>query len=263
MRPILRPKHLPFLILTCSILGFVLRLWALGGGPDAEGLYTTRPIPWLLFWVVTVPTLALTGWTASTLKTPGSFSDNFPVSLSHAIGSAVAVLGIALSAISQLAARADRLSGICGVVGILAAIAMAVVAYSRVRGNKPFFLCHIAVCLYLALVIFERCKAWGNEPQFGVFLVPFLALVFVMLAAYHLATFDVDLGDRRKSFFWSLGAAYFCIVSLADRTNMVFFGCMAIWLLTNLCSPRHLKPQEQPLPTDTDETQELPDEAQI
>lgn len=240
----LRPKHLPFLVLITGLLGFFLRMWILGDGPDKHGLYARQPLPWVYLWLLTGLTIVTIVWLISRLKNPGAYAENYPASVSTAIGSGLAALGFLTDAIPLLTGGEDLLALLAGLTGTLAAVAMAAVAFARLRGRKPFFLCHGAVSLYLALRIFEQCRSWSNEPQLGTFLIPFLALICVMLAAYHLTTFDVDLGKRRSSLFWSLSGVYFCLVSLADGTDMLFYGCMAIWLLTNLCSLRPLKKSE-------------------
>lgn len=251
MKHILRPKFLPFLVLLFSVLGFLLRLQTFGTGPDGDGLYAPQPVAWWLLAAVTVATLTLIAITVARLKAAGSFQDNFPPSLSAAVGCGFAFVGLISSALPLFQAG-DFLSTVNGLLGILASAAMVAVAIARYKGTPPFFLCHPAISIYLGLRIFLLGRDWGNESQLGLFLLPLFSLIFVMMASYHLATFDVELGVRKTSLFWSLSGVYFCIVTLADRSEPLLYGGLAVWLLTNLCSLRPMKKrraeesQEQP-----------------
>lgn len=251
MKHILRPKFLPILVLLFSVLGFLLRLQTFGTGPDGDGLYAPQPVAWWLLVAVTVAALTLIAITVARLRANGSFSDNFPPSVSAAAGCVFALVGLISSALPLLSAG-DGLSTATGLIGLAASAAMVAVAIARYKGAPPFFLCHPAISIYLGLRIFLLGKQWGNESQLGLFLLPLFSLIFVMMASYHLATFDVELGVRKTCLFWSLGGAYFCIVTLADRSEPLLYGGLAVWLLTNLCSLRPIKkrcaeePQEQP-----------------
>lgn len=243
MKKILRPKSLPFIILAFSAMGVLMRLWTIGSGPDKNNLYAPNPMAWALLWIVTLGAAASILLLTAPLKNPGRYSQNFPPSIPGAIGTGLAALGIMTSGLSMLATSVDVLTRITGLLGTVSAIALVLVAFSRFNGQRPNFLLHAVMCLFFALRIFNKCKLWSNEPQIGVFLMPFLASVCVMLASYQLASFDVDLGNRKHSLFWSLMGIYFCVLSLPACEEPLFYLLMAIWLLTNLCSLRPLKPK--------------------
>ena len=242
MNQYLRPKYLPLYTLALSLIGLLLRVWTLGGGPDAGGLYAPNPLAWTLLWIVTAGAAALILYLALPLKHPGRYQQNFPASIPGTVGAAVAAAASLVSSLEMMNGGNGALGVITGVLGTLAAIGLVFVAFARFKGQRPSFLPHAAVCLFLALRIFIKCKLWSNEPQLGVFILPFLASVSVMLAAYQQASFDVDLGDRRHSLFWSLMGVYFCVTALPGSDEPVFYVLMAAWLLTNLCSLRRLKP---------------------
>lgn len=241
MKKFLRPKHLPTVVLLASVLGFLLRLWTLGAGPDNEGLYQPQPLAWALLWIVTALTLAAIVLSAGRLKNPGTYGDNFPASVLSAAGAAVAAFAILFSGLSAMTSATDILTSITGIAGVVGGVCMVLVAFARFRGENPGMLYHVVVCLFFALRIFGCCRDWSNEPQIAVFLFPFLASICVMLAAYQLTCFDVGLGKRRHSLFWSLSGIYFCILALPSGEDRLFYCAMAIWLATNLCSLRPLK----------------------
>lgn len=258
MKKYLHPKYLPILIPVASLLGFVLRLWTMGSGPDQEGLYEPQPFAWALLWIVTGLTLAAIVLLSARLKNPGRYADNFPPSIVGAAGNAFAALVIMMAGLGILTTAKDWLSSLTGILGVISAVGLVMAAFARYKGEKSSFLLHAIPCLFFALRIFERCKAWSNIPQITFFLFPFAASVCAMLASYQLACFDVNLGKRRSSLFWSLSTVYFCMLSLPNWEEPLFYIGIAVWLLTNLCSVRPMKarkpPQAEPAPEAVQET---------
>lgn len=263
MRKILHPKFLPILVPVASLLGLLLRIWTLGGGHNAAGLYAPQPLAWTLLWIVTAATLALIFAITRRLKNPGRFSDNFPASPLGAAGCALAGLSVIYSCLTTLVSATDLLATLTGILGLVSAAALLLSAVIRYQGKKPHFAIHAIVCLFFALRVFDRCKHWSNLTQTGTFLFQFLASICVMLAAYQLCCFDVNLGNRKSSLFWSLSAVYFCVLALPIGDDPFFYGGMLLWLMTNLCSVRPLiagKPQEAD-ETSQEASEEAPGEA--
>lgn len=253
MKKYLRPKHLPLIVPALGLLCLLLRLWTLGGGPDAEGLYAPQPVAWTLLWAVAACAAGLIFWLCLPLNHPGSYRQNFPASIPGAAGVAAGALAILISSVGMFTAANGTLGTITGILGILSAASLVTVAIARYQGKRPSFLPHAAVCLFFALRIFLCCKQWSNEPQLGTFLLPFLASVSVMLAAYQQAAFDVDLGKRRSSLFWSLMSVFFCIAALPACDEALFYILLAVWLITNLCSLRRLKPKAPETPAEPEQ----------
>lgn len=248
MKKYFHPKFLPILIPVAGLLGLLLRLLTMGKGPDSEGLYAPQPVAWTMLWIVTILTLTAVVVMSARLKVPGKYSDNFPASLPGAIGTGLAALGIILSK-QVFPMGSDLLSTLTSILGIVSFAALALAALNRYQGKKPPFFVHAVPCLFFALRIFLLCRIWSNESQIGVFLFPFLASICIMLASYQLACFDVNLGKRRVSLFWSLSGVYFSLLALPGGEEPIFYATMALWLLTNLCSLRPMKPRKpQPDP---------------
>lgn len=267
MKKYLQLKFLPLFVLAASLLGLILRIITIIPGADADGLYPSRPVTWVLLWLVTLAALAGIFLLSSRLKNPGRYSDNFPKSIPGAIGCAAAALAVLVAGVqSLLAALAPQvaipgalislplLGIVTGLLGMVSAACLGFTAFCRFTGKKTHFLTHAIPCLYFALRVFDCCRAWSNETQSGVFIFQFLASVCVMLAAYQLCCYDVNLGNRRNSLFWSLSALYFCALTLPVGEDLLFYVCMGLWLATNLCSIRPLKAKAQ----ETAETVEIP-----
>lgn len=259
MNKILKAKNLPVLALVTGLLGFVLRMLIVNVELEEGGLYPPQTMAWALYWLMSGLLVVAIILMSRPLKYAGTFEDNFPPSLPAAIGSGIGAAGLLIGAIPLLSNSTDTVALLTGYTGILAAICLAVVAVARFQGKPPFFLCHLSVSLHTVLRIFEDCRLWSNETQLGIFMPMLMALICVLLASYYLTPFDVGLGSRRGSLLWSLLSVHFCLTALADRTDMVFYGTMALWLITNLCSLRPLKqpeppaqapPEEDPTPAD-------------
>lgn len=240
MNKFLRPIHLPLITVGAGLLGLLLRIWTIGKGPDAETLYEPQAFAWVLLWIVTALALGLVFFTARQLKDRGSFSDNFPASPVAAVGCGLGAVGTVLSALQLLTSARGTMATVGGVLGLAAGLGLVVTAIARFRGTVPNFLCHTAVCLFFAVQIFCQCRIWSDEPQVGVFVFPFLAMICAMLAAFQLAAFDAGMGKRRASVLWSLSGVYFSLLALPGNANWLFYGCIALWLLTDLCSLRPL-----------------------
>lgn len=241
MKKYLHPTYLPILVPLASILALALRLWTMGGGADADGLYAPQPLAWVLLWLVTAVTVAGIFLLTRRLKNPGRYADNFPASVVGAVGCAAGGIGCISSAIPTLLSAADLLASLTGILGLLSGAALLLTAVARFQGKKPNFVLHVITCLYFALRIFDGCKHWSNLTQISTFLFQFLASVCVMLAAYQLCCFDVNLGDRRSSLLWSLSGVYFCVLALPMGEDILFYGGMLLWLMFNLCATRPLK----------------------
>lgn len=250
MKKFLRAKSLPIIVPVAGLLGLLLRVWTIGTGADKEGLYEPHPAAWALLWIVTGLTLLSVLWLTAKLKNPGRYFDNFPASLPGAIGSAAAAVVILIGSIGTLTGGTGLLTTVTGIVGILSGVCLLLTAYARFTGQKPSFFLHAIPCLYFALRIFNCCKGWSNEPQISVFLFPFLASICVMLASYQLASYDVNLGKRRSCLFWSFASVYFCMLAIPGGEDPLFYGAMAIWLITNLCSLRPLGKRKPQPPVD-------------
>lgn len=248
MKKTVYSNYLPIVASLMGVVGFLLRLWTLGKGPDAEGLYEPNNVAWALLWIVTAALPVAVILMTRPLGEPGKYTDNFPASPFSAVGCLFGMVGVLSVGIRKLSNDETLITFLAGVLGVVAAVMLAVVAFCRLRGTRPSFFCHVAVCLFFAMEVFDQCRAWSNQPQLSVFVFPFLALICIMLAVYQLCAFDVELGNRRQSLLWSLSAVYLCLVALPGGENVVFFGCMAVWLLTNICSLRPVKKRAAPAP---------------
>lgn len=264
MKKLIPITDLPLLVGATGLLGAALRLWQILRGEDAEGLLITgHPAGVLQLVLLAAVILLLAFYTRGVGKEPG-YSRNFPASVAGALGTVFGAVGIFATAVWQILSKdAIVLDYISALMGILAGPALILAAKSRLEGKKVTYLSHVPTCLFLALWLFTRCRIWGAEPEIWRFFPDLAAMLTLLLAVYHLTTFDVNLGERKTYLFWALLASYCCIAAIPGSENKLLLLSGAVWMLTNLCALRlrRKKAAQEPMEGPTSaapETEEKP-----
>ena len=246
MKNLLKIKSPLPLVLGLGILGFLLRLWTLAGGPDEMGLYPDHFFVWCFLLIVSFLCGIAVVLFSLSMRNHRKYADHFSASMPAAISSGLAALAIFLSCF-RLTAGLNVIAGFLVVLlGILSAASFALGAVARYQGKRPAFWIHAVPCLYLCVRLFLCCRAWSSVTQAGIFLFPFLASVFTLLAVYQLTCFDVNLGNARQNLLWNLLGIYTCMVSLAKTDDILFYTCMGLYLLTHLCTTTPPHPRTTP-----------------
>jgi MFS family permease len=259
VKTFLCPKFLPFYVLGAGLIGYLLRLWTLGSGPNHLGLYEPQTFAWVLLWIVSLLCLGLILLLIRPLKKPGEYHDHFFASLPAAVGNGFAAVGFLLTGFRASGNPSTVFSLLMSLLAIGAALGMCLCAIARYRGNRQPFWPYLLACLMLGLRLFDRCRGWGEAPQTGTFIFPFLASACLMLALFQMTAYQVNLGRRRSCLFYTLISIYLSMVSLALSGETLFYLCMIVFLVTNLCNlaplnrprvkPTHT-PKEPKQPTD-------------
>lgn len=265
MKNFINSKSIPLLVLLSSLLAVLLRVWTRGGGPDSAGLFSHKPLAWVLLWLLTAATAAAIAFAVRRLKNPGTYRDNYPKSLLAGLCAIPAAVSFMVSGYFQLRDSVGYMlpgttvvDTVTGVMGLLAGLCLLLGAVHRFMGKKPFFMINGVICLYMAVRLFNRCQIWSNEPQMGIVVFPFLASTALMLSSYHRVCFDVDLGRRGWSALWSLMSVYLCAVAIFSFDQPLFYGLCALWQMTDLCSMRPLKRKSKAEPREVPQ-QEQPE----
>lgn len=235
MKKYLKPAWLPHATLVCGVIAMLLRLWLLVLGEDDRKLLPTGVFPDVMSWVMVAPTMALLAVGTWQLREANKYSYNFPVSFVGATGIALAAFAIFIDSLVKLIAGAFALGLVSAIFGLLASVAMGFLAYFRRKGIRPSVLFHGAVCAYLMLTLVSNYQNWSALPQLQDYGFELLAIVFLMLATYQRAAFDVGCGSRRAYAFFSLSALFFSLSAMPSCANPGFFiGCTA-WMLATPC----------------------------
>lgn len=235
MKHYLKPSYLPFATLCCGIAALLMRLWLLALGEDDRGLLALGSFPDVVSWILVAVTMALLAVGTRNLRGAAKYSYNFPASLPAAIGMALAAVSFCITSLVDLFAGVDSVGTIGAVLGFLAAAALLALAYGRFKGLHPNIIFHGVVCIYLMLHLVSHYRLWSSYPQLQSYGFELLAIVFVMLACYHRAAFDVGSGSRRAYTFFSLAALFFCVAALPGCDNMAFFIGCAVWMFFTPC----------------------------
>ena len=249
MKRFLKPVYLPLMVLFLGVVTCLLRFWLFDLGTDDRGLLNAGSAPDVLSWVMVALAMALIAlgsrspeMDALTLRAPRS-----------ALGLVLAAVCFVVSGISQLTSAADILQTACGVFAFVAAAALLLLAWCRYIGSRSHILMHTALCLFLILCLVSRYRVWSSYSQLQCYAFELLTVAFTMLAGYHRAAFDVDLGKRKAYNFFSLGALFFALSAIAGSQDPVFFLGCALWMIA---TPAGLLPADTEAPAKEEEAAE-------
>lgn len=235
MKKYLKPAFLPHAALVCGVITLLFRLWLLAMGEDGWGLLAAGVFPDVMSWVMVALTLALLAVGTWQLREANKYSYNFPASFVGATGIALAAVAIFIDSLVKLLAGTDAMGLASAIVGLAATVAMGFLSYYRWKGIRPSVLFHGAVCVFMMLTLVSSYQHWSALPQLQHYGFELLAIVFLMLATYQRAAFDVGCGNRRAYAFFSLGALFFSIAAIPGCANPgIFIGCAA-WMLATPC----------------------------
>lgn len=234
-------RYADVLVLFAGALGLLLRLIMVMGGTDEKGLYPRHHAAWILLCILSVAVVAVLFLLTRQVGADQRYKKNFPASIPGAVCTALAAVGITFTAFDLF--KADLLHILCFLAGLAAMAGLLLAAYCRLNGRKPHFVCHAAPAIFFALRVFLLGKDLGSEPEASRYIFEMLASLAMIPACYQLWGFDVGLGRRDKCLFWSLTAAYLCIVAIVGIENWLLYLTSAAWLLTNMCSLKYLPKQ--------------------
>ncbi|MBQ8833347.1 MAG: hypothetical protein IJ001_00290 [Oscillospiraceae bacterium] len=235
MKNVFDVKKMPIGILGLGILGFALRAGLYVAAMDEKSLLLRfHPLEWAL-WLVAALTAGLVVWGVWGLCGSQKYEHNFGPSKAAAWGSGLFAGGIGVTVLLS-GLPVARLDQACWLFGVLAAASLAAGAVCRARGQKPFFLLHCAVCVYLALYMVNHYQPWSSTPQLQHYVFQLLAVVSMTMFAYYQAAFALGLGRRRRYLALGLLGGFCCVTSLAHTQDFLLYLTGAVWCLTGLCN---------------------------
>ena len=223
-----------FLGLTavCGLLAFVMRRVMMDTGIDSKGLLTDGNPLAIGLWVVSIVYLAVLALGLKKLGANGTFRDNFPpCKIRFGLSAIGGALLIAESVQQVLASQL-----LAGGFGAAAGVCMIAAGSCRLSEKHPSPLFHCVVCVFYIIRLILSFQCWSADPQLQDYALQLLALVCLMLFAFHRASCDANVINRKRTVFFGLAAAYFCLASLSDETMPVLFLSGGAWSVGAGCS---------------------------
>lgn len=246
-------------VLLAAIIGCLLRFWIRSSDADSTG----HP-GWILLCLLSIGIVAFLWLLSRHAGERQTYPDNFSKSIAGAATYIILALVLAYSGITSLVLATDLLAQLTAIASMLSAITLAVAGIERFCGNQPVFFVHMVPCIYFALRLFDIGRDFGANPDLYSFLFSFLASLCLIPAYYWLWSFDVNLGNRQRSLFWSLTAAFFCLLATFDvEQGWALYMLHAAVLLSNLCRLQHLSAdtEAEAMPADEESTAPIPEKA--
>lgn len=234
MKISVKPENLKYLVLGAGGLGLTLRIALYATGIDEKGLLVTGHWAGIALWLLTALVAAGLFFLTRPIQGPQRYQDAHPVSVPAGLGALALAVVILITTIREMGTMDTRLMTVSTVLGFAAAAMMGFVTFCRLSGMKPIFLCHGVLCIYFALRMVSQYRYWSSDPQLQDYVFYLSAYVALMLAAYHQAAFDADMGKHSSLWLLSLAAVYLCCLSLKGTLDTLLLLAAGIWAFTNL-----------------------------
>lgn len=199
-------------------------------GIDHKGLLIrSHPAFWGI-WVLTLAMGIALAVFCRKLGRAAGWQENFPRS---------AICGL----LTLPAAALFLLAGVQGMTGmqalvpaaasLLSGIALLYTSLCRFRGTCPNYLAFCVPCIYFGIRLVSVYRLYSADPQLMDYCFYLMAQICLMLLCYRLA-FCANGGSCAKTAFFSLAAAYLCLLSLPMCPDSLFMGVCALFGLANL-----------------------------
>lgn len=247
MNNLLKINRLPYLVLGCGLLGFLLRYALYATAVDDHGLMLPGHYLHILIWGFSLLVAAVLLCVVRTLDGNNRYEDNFPASVLGGIGSIAAGLCLILTVTKNLVGfpYLDNLTKVWVILGLFSSVCLFAAGIFRIQGKRPFFGFHGVVCVFFALHLANQYRVWSGSPQTSDFIFQLLACIFFTLSAYYQAAFDVGMGQRRHQLFIGMMGTFLSCLALVKADAPLLYLGFGLWTLTNLCAlnpPSHLRP---------------------
>jgi hypothetical protein len=218
----------------------IIRWVMMHTGIDERGLLESGSWCATALWVLSVGYLAVMAYSLRCLGAEGNFRQNFPpcklrTGLSFAGGGLLIAASVGQLPTGQI---------LIGIVGIAAGVCMIFAGYSRYKGIAPSPVFHIIVCIFFLLRLIFSFQRWSADPQLQDYAMQMMALVSLMLFAFHRASCDEGSIDRKRTVFFGLAAAYFCLSALSDETMPLLYLACGLWTVGAGCNLDKLEKEQ-------------------
>ena len=210
---------------------------------DVKGLLVRNQPLGIALAVLTLGVLARIA--LAVRKTDRDICETYPsVNLPAALGSVAAAAGILVTVRTGTAVTGSPLGNVWYGLGLAAAPCLLLAGIARLFGKKPFFLLHVAVCLFFVVHIVTRYQLWSANPQLQDYVFALLGAMALMFFGFYTAAGEADCGNPRMRLGMGLAAIYLCLAELARSACPALYLGGAIWVLTELNHKKHMSDDE-------------------
>ncbi len=231
-------RKLPLIMLAFGIAGLLLRMGLYAVVVDAKGLLLRNHPLTIALTVLTAAALTVVVLAVRKMEKDCCFEDCYPANMPAALGSVAAAVGILATVFLGAPAMGGYLGRAWRLLGLAAPVGLLLCAMARVQGNRPFFLCHVAVCLFYVLHVVTRYQLWSGNPQLQDYLFSLLGCMTLMFFGFYAAALEAGCGNRRMTMAMGLAAIYLCMTELGQSSDPWLYLGGTLWVLTDLVSMR-------------------------
>ena len=191
---------------------------------DAKGLLISGNPLTTALWALCIAYLAAAFLISQSQKVAAGFRSHFPpCKLRGAMGMAGGAIVTCYGA-SLLQAQLP-----VGIAGALAGICMVFTGLCRLQGRHPSPMFHCIVCVFFIIRLVLSFQKWSADPQLQDYVIPLMACLSLMMFAFHRASSDANEMNPKRTVFFSLCAAFFCLASLFDEAMGLLFLGAGLW----------------------------------
>lgn len=225
MKKLLKNELILSLTALLGLLGTFVHHRMLYTGLDEKGLLIPGHPMTAALWALCLGFLAAAFGICRLQRDCGTFREHFPPckirgAMSMGGGVAVILYGVTLVLQPQPAV---------GILAIAAGLSMAFTGLCRFRGKHPNPMFHCIVCVFFIVRLVLSFQGWSADPQLQDYVVQLMACISLMLFAFHRASCDANMMNPKRTAFFSLCAAFFCLASLADSSMALLFIGAGAW----------------------------------
>lgn len=227
---------LTVLTLILGVLGLGLRFW-LQFSADERKLLPTGHIAEILLYILTALMMVLL-FLSITAMEKEKCRLRVKYGVAKQVGAITGALGLGAASVLALLDAPTGLSLAVALLGIPTAVGIALFGFRP--NSKLSFPLLCVVTVYFMLYAVSHAQYWGTLPQIQRYLIPLLALTFLVLTGYHRCELVVRAAVCRRYVFFNHGALFFCCLSLSEE-NFLFYLGAACWLACDFNSVKLTK----------------------
>lgn len=235
MKNLKKREYLPLAALLFGIFGLGLRRTLYRVALDEKNLLPLGHPLEIALWLLVLAGAAVICLSVRKLDGPSDYTANFSASSIAALGHFLMGFCILMTVVLKEPSMAGTAGLLWKVTGFAAAPAFAWGGFSRLKGKQPFFLIHVAGCLFLLMHVLTHYQGWSANPQLQDYFFDLFAAVALLLFSYYTALFEAGAGKRRMQLATGLLSLMLCIISLSGTEFAGLHTCGAVWAAADLC----------------------------